>query len=155
LQQGAGLQGEHLGQPPALVQRLDDAERGSAFDGRQSAGVAHGHDAQPVALEQVGTAPAHRLARGDVVVADSQRGLEHRLRPLGQMRGGLVDTPGEVHGGGPGRAQPGDGVLVAVRQRDAERPGHAERGRPAYGQPPDGVDQVRDGLDPHHDVLVR
>jgi hypothetical protein len=136
------------------VQRLHDAERGAPLDGGEPAGVAHGHDPQAVALQQVRAALPHGQARGDVVVPDPQRRPQHGLRPLIEVRGGLVDAPGQVDGGRPGGSQPGDGVAVVPGEDHTERPGHAQRGRAPHGQPLDRLDELVHAVQAQHHALA-
>ena len=140
LQQRPGLQRERLRQPPALVQRLDDGERGAPLDGREAAGVADRHGAHG-RRRRARSELAHR-ARPWRTRRCRRRGSQ-RLRSAasaasaGARRRGRPS--GEIHGGRPGRAQPGDGRRVVRpgargrRRAPRRRRARAPPARPAAG----------------------
>ena len=147
------------------MQRLDDGQRGAAFDSGQTARIADRHSSNRAALDQrldeVGAPITHRNRCGQFFVSDELRLCEHGVISLINDSVHPVDLSCQVHRSRSGLAYVTDqvvepdsvdlGISLGVGNCNPECPGNTDCWSSSNGETLDCIDQRRHvtNIEPH------
>lgn len=139
---------------------FDHAEGSATLNGRKGTGIADGeqieaglHFGRDEFLKKFHPATGHRVGTKYVVVAHPQGDFDDGIQPVRDTCGCPVNSPREIHRGGPGLSETLDigagGGFIAVlhREGDPEGSGDPECWCSANRQALDSVDELVDGGD--------